>query len=75
MPRSSSKTHSIVITHLTRFMSAMALGVFCGGLLLFDQNTDLVSIVTVQPHRLVRLIFLLWMGISFGTGVTLAKIL
>jgi hypothetical protein len=56
-------------------MSAMALGVFCGGLLLFDQNIDLASVVTVQQHWLVRLIFLLWMGISFGIGVTLSKIL
>ena len=74
MPRSTPKTHTVAITHLTRFMSAMALGVFCGGVLLIDQNVDLVSIVAVQQHWLARLIFLLWMGVSFEFGITLSKI-
>jgi hypothetical protein len=54
-------------------MRATALGVFCAGVLLFDQQIDVGPVIFVREHWLARLVFLLWIGISFGVGTTLAK--
>lgn len=76
MPSSNPKTHLITtVDRLLGFTRAMALGVFCAGLLLFDPQIDLASIITVHQQWLARLIFLLLIGISFGLGDTFAKIL
>ena len=71
----NSKAPVTAIEHLSRFMKAMALGVFCAGLLLLDKQIDLASVVDFRQDWLARLVFLLWIGISFGTGAALAKIL
>ena len=74
MPRSKPETRS-TINLPTLFVRAMALGVFCAGLLLCDPQIDLDSVISVRHFWLARLIFLLWSGISFGVGITLAKII
>lgn len=53
----------------------MALGVFAAGLLLFDPQIDLASVVAIRQHWLARLIFLLSIGVSFALGATLAEVL
>jgi hypothetical protein len=76
MPRSpNSKTQAVAIHLLSLFMRAMALGVFGAGLLLFDPQIDLASVVTIRQHWLARLIFLLSIGVSFALGATLAEVL
>lgn len=74
MQRSKPETRSAT-DRLTLFVRAMALGVFCAGLLLSDPQIDLDSVISVRHFWLARLLFLLWVGISFGIGATLAKIL
>lgn len=68
-----SKTHFVDLHLLSDFMRATALGVFCAGVLLFDQEIVLGPVIFVREHCLARLVFLLWIGISFGVGTTLAK--
>jgi hypothetical protein len=76
MPRPNPQTRIAAIDLMSRFMGAMALGVFCAGLLLsFDQQINLAAVIIVRQQWLARLIFLLWIGVSFGVGVTLAKVL
>lgn len=75
MPRPNSKVSIAAIEHLSRFMKSMALGVSCAGLLLLDNQIDLASIIDFRQDWSARLVFLLWIGISFGTGAALAKIL
>jgi len=53
----------------------MALGVFCAGVLLFDPQIDFSAVVFVRSYWLARLIFLFSIGVSFGVGTTLAKII
>ena len=74
MPRSEPEIRSAT-NLLALFVRAMALGVFCAGLLLCDPEIDLASISSIRGHWLARLIFLLSIGISFGLGSTLAKVL
>ena len=73
MPRSNPETTAINL--LSRFLKAMALGVLCAGFLLFDHRIDLSSVIIVRQQWLVRLIFLISIGISFGLGCTLAEVL
>jgi hypothetical protein len=72
MPRTNPEIRSAT-NLLTLFVRGMALGVFCAGVLLCDPQIDLTS--SIREHWLARLIFLLWIGISFGLGSTLAKVL
>jgi hypothetical protein len=73
MPRSKPETEIHAVTILSLFMRAMAFGVVCAGLLLFDPQIDLTSILTIHDQWLARLLFLLWIGMSFGVGATIAK--
>jgi hypothetical protein len=76
MPRPHPQTHIAAIDLMSRFMGAMALGVFCAGLLLmFDRQINFATVVALHQQWLARLIFLLWIGASFGLGATFAKIL
>lgn len=75
MPGPSAKAPVTAVEHLSRFVKAMALGVLCAGLLLLDKQIDLASFIDFRQDWLARLVFLLWIGISFGTGAALAKIL
>ena len=75
MPRSNPKTHVATINLLSLFMRAMALGVLCAGLSLFDPQIDLESDIIAHQQWLARLIFLLAIGISFGLGRALAEVL
>jgi hypothetical protein len=68
--------HIAAVDLMSRFMGAMALGVFCAGLLLmFDQQINFAPVVALHQQWLARLIFLLWIGASFGLGATFARIL
>lgn len=69
------RTYTIALGLLPRFVKAMALGVFCAGLLLLDQQVRLATVIAVRQHLPLRLIFLLSIGISFGLGATLAEVL
>ena len=73
MPPPNPKTHLVDLRLLSLFMRATALGVFCAGMLLSDQQINLSPVMIVREHWLGRLAFLLWIGISFGVGATLAK--
>lgn len=76
MPRPHPQMHIAAVDLMSRFMGAMALGVFCAGLLLmFDQQINFAAAVALRQEWLARLIFLLWIGASFGLGATFAKIL
>jgi hypothetical protein len=72
MPRSKPETQGHAFTLMSLFMRAMAFGVVCAGLLLFDPQIDLTAI---SDHWSARLVFRLWIGISFWVGATIAKVL
>lgn len=75
MPRSERETHISSLALALLFIKAMALGVLCAGAVLLDWQIDVPAVVDVRHFWLSRLIFLLASGLSFGLGVTFARIL
>ncbi len=69
-PANPNASHSLIAV-LTASLEAAALGILCAGLLLWSQQIN-VAFIHVGPHWLVRLIFLVVVGLAFGftAGIT-----